>query len=535
MLKQFSLGARLIGGFVIVALLTLIVGFAGWNGISSFSAKADRLLTTEEIAKELLQREIDHLQWVQKVGQFQSDSNLTKIEVQKDPTQCGFGKWYYGEGRKMAEAEMPSLMEYLRHIEEPHKKLHESAIELEMILSQGPAMRSHAFEVYAGETSEHLAQVQKNLAGMREEIKKHVETVRQDAESGAATAQSMAIAGMLIGTAIALALGIFLSLSITRPVKRIIAELASGSSQVTEASQQVAGSSQSMAEGASEQASSLEETSSSIEELSSMTRQNAENAKQANTLATQADQAAGKGSAAMGNVTSAMDEIKKSSTETSKIIKVIDEIAFQTNLLALNAAVEAARAGDAGKGFAVVAEEVRNLAQRSAEAAKNTSGLLEGSQKSAEDGVRATGQLVEILNEIGENVKKVSTLVGEVSAASAEQAQGIDQVNTAISQMDQVTQQNAANAEESSSASEELAAQATQLKSIVNELTSLVYGQDRMAIQNRTMERLSDDRKAKPSLKKTIRSTNTPAYKTARVSARAEQVIPLEETEMAQF
>ena len=241
--------------------------------------------------------------------------------------------------------------------------------------------------------------------------------------------------------------------------------------QVTAAGGQISAASQSLAEGATEQAAGLEETSSSLEEMSSMTKQNADNAQQANTLAGEAQKAAGEGNTAMQKMNDAVNDIQNSSDETAKIIKVIDEIAFQTNLLALNAAVEAARAGEAGKGFAVVAEEVRNLAKRSAEAAKNTTTMIEGSVKNCKKGVDIAAEVSKKLGDIVQAIGKTSTLVGEIAAASQEQAKGIDQVNTAVAQMDKVTQQNAANAEESASASEELSAQAAGLQDMVQAFT----------------------------------------------------------------
>lgn len=286
---------------------------------------------------------------------------------------------------------------------------------------------------------------------------------------------------MIIGFIIAaLLLGSFYAVlsirKIVGKIKVVIEGVNSGAEQVSNATEQVASASQSLAEGASEQAASLEETSSALEEMASMTKSNADNANQTKTMMVEAQSIVEKVDKHMGEMAQAIENITKSSEETEKIIKTIDEIAFQTNLLALNAAVEAARAGEAGAGFAVVADEVRNLAMRAAESARNTASLIGETIRAVRSGNELTNSTKEAFRENMVITGKVRELVDEIAAASNEQAMGIEQVSKAVNEMDKVVQQNAAHAEQSASAASEMNAQAREMKSFVHDLILLVEG-----------------------------------------------------------
>ena len=308
--------------------------------------------------------------------------------------------------------------------------------------------------------------------------KKYGERTASLAVATSNSAQKGILSCIAAAAVIGALLAFFIVTAINRALVKVASELGNGATQTASAAGQVSSSSESLAAGASEQASSIEETSASIEEMSSMTKANAEHAAKAEAMASSAMRGAEKGAAAMERMVKAIGDIKKSSDSTAKIVKTIDEIAFQTNLLALNAAVEAARAGEAGKGFAVVAEEVRNLAQRSSDAAKSTAAMIEESVKNTNSGVEISQETEKALKEISELAGKVYEFLTQISRASEEQAKGIAQINIAVGEMENVTQSNAAGAEESASASEELNAQAEEMRRIVGELLQLVGAEE---------------------------------------------------------
>jgi methyl-accepting chemotaxis protein len=295
--------------------------------------------------------------------------------------------------------------------------------------------------------------------------------------SRASVSASRWISFLLLGCALVVGIVVFAVVRrITVHLKSVAAQMFEHAEQVSRAAGQVSSSSQSLAQGASEQAASLEETSAATEEITSVATANNESSRSAADLVSQSHRNVTVANGSLEQMLAAMGEISGSSEKISKIIRVIDEIAFQTNILALNAAVEAARAGEAGMGFAVVADEVRNLAQRSATAAKETAALIEESITKTTEGKSRVDQLTGAMQAITADSAKLKDLIEQVSTNSAEQTRGIDQVARSVSEMQAVTQRTAANAEESAAASEEMSAQAENMREVAGELMNVLQG-----------------------------------------------------------
>ncbi len=474
-MKNVKLSTKLIAGFLFVAVISAVVGIVG-NYYLRQITQADRELyafNTVPLAS---------------IGSLGTNSQEVRVlfrdVIEEQDESRRKEKMTQIEQLRRENAESLKKIEATANTKEK-KKLLEN-------LKSGLAAYGKVMDKMSGSINSGMAEVAKGVLQtdgllaarqLNDAISKLFDA--SVAEAGKTSEENAGLAtrsGMIsvaltgVNVIAAVLFGFLLTFVTTRPINRAIGGLMGSADQVTDESSQVTAASQRLAGAASQQAASLEETSSSLEEMSSMTKQSADNANQAKAMMNEAKAVFQGANTQMTNLAEAIGQITRSSEETGKIIKTIDEIAFQTNLLALNAAVEAARAGEAGAGFAVVADEVRNLALRAAEAARNTSELIEKTIKAVKNGNEMTVSTQDAFRANADIYRKIAQLVDEIAAASQEQAQGIAQVNTAVAEMDRVTQQTAADAEESASAAEEMSAQAAHMRGYIDDLAAVIGG-----------------------------------------------------------
>jgi methyl-accepting chemotaxis protein len=508
MASQMTIGKKLFGSFGASLLLTLIVGGTSMWLISSLGASLNRT-ANDTAKKQLLAAEID----VAKSDMLAAERGILLRSLTREPALVA----QYSQDFQNATSSMKANLDILTPLlETENDRKDAAAIEVD----RGTAVQLHQqfLQMAAvGKDTEAAAFLKDKIMPNLDALSKQAAAERQVAGELMAADIKSTSAKVTLGNWItiimvlfSLAIGgviLFVVRNINASLRKAISDLSEGAGQVASAASQISSSSQSLAQGASEQAASLEETSSSSEEINSMARKNAENSNAANGLVMQSQQKFEQTNQSLQSMVTAMGDIKNSSDKVSKIIKVIDEIAFQTNILALNAAVEAARAGEAGMGFAVVADEVRNLAQRCAQAAKDTAALIEESITKSNDGQTKVDQVAVAIRAITEESAKVKTLVDEVSLGSQEQTRGIEQIAKALTQMEQVTQQSAANAEESAAAAEELTAQASTLMEVVSQLSTMVGG----------MQEADQSRGARPVWHASTSSNQKPSLKPAKL------------------
>jgi methyl-accepting chemotaxis protein len=541
-MRSWTVGRKLMAG---VGVLSLLLLGAGGAGVLVTASMQERLVATRDPMAKLdlalrVQRAASELRaeqgWLV-LGGMTNDPALVDESFSASATTLSQQRTLIAQLRPLVEHDegrqmTAEIAEALDAWERSHKQIETFVRGGNLAEGMREARETAtAYIVKVGELSDRLVELEHRAM---QESQAVAQTTYQRSLALQAT---IAVAGLLAAMFV-----VWSVRSVSRALSGTSSQLAASARQVTGAAGQVSRSAQVLSRDATQQAASLEEASASMEEMASMTRKNAENTQQAASVMAETERQVQGARAALGDMVASMTAIKESSDKVARIIKTIDEIAFQTNILALNAAVEAARAGEAGMGFAVVADEVRALAQRSAQAAKDTAGLIEESISRANQGQDKVGQVSSAIESITTSAVRVRGLIDEVSVASGQQSQGIEQVSQAVTQMEKITQTTAATAEECAAASEELTAQAHASMDTVEELSALVgVASEATATRKvkapaaasaprRTRAAAPTAKSAAPVVSMAGRQSRVPKPAAVRRPSRAEQEIPLEDT-----
>lgn len=497
--QQLTIGHKITAGFGAILLLVVVSGLLNLLGINVIVQKAEEVIEGNKLDSVLAQKVVDHLSWTNKVPTALINLQAKSVEVETDDHKCALGKWLYGEERKQAEATTPSLAPLLSALEVPHAHLHQTAIAINKALEsssqasseEGAASgRSKAVDIYLHQTLAALKEVQGQLAKIREQARADIST-----DTAMLTSTNDFKRNTVIGTVVTVLVGLALAFVIIRGSTKLLAKIADdiqdNATQVATAAASISEASLALAKAAADQASAIQQTAAALEESSQMSMQTSELTAGSQVLMNQNIEKSGQTLKALVELTRSMAQIEEDSGAIRSIINTIGSIAFQTNLLALNAAVEAARAGEAGAGFAVVADEVKNLATRTAEAAKNTQQLLDNTMAR----VSASAESLKQVNADFDHIVTSATGIGDkttaITDATKEQASGIAEISKATQEIEAITQNVQAASQSAAQAAEQLTDQSEEMGVMVADLVAMVYGKDQAKLISATQRQVT--------------------------------------------